>query len=181
MRCTRGPRFRTHGLSLAALLTLLPCALDAQMPASDARAEEAALARQQADLLLARGNMDLWPQAAELMANAAAARAPDDAAALNERVAAASLYYATGSLERAQSQLEAAARQAIAADHLFQAAMILLQATAVAKERGLMREAIQYARNAEWLARSPQLTPVESARIHAGIVWGPLAGQTSDT
>jgi len=173
------------GVSFAVLMAVVPSALRGQQSSpTDPVADEATAAHRKAYDLLAAASIDDWPQIASLLEQAAAARPADDGRALDERAAAAQLFYMTGALARAETNLLTAARQAISADQLFQGAQLLVRAAFVAEQRGQMGEAVDYARAAEWLARSPRLTPEQSARIRASILWlpgGQLAGVPTQT
>ncbi len=174
------PIHATHALSLVALMLLLPGALTAQVDGQpDAGTDAARTAHRRANALLATSQIARWPAAARLLEQAADARAPQDATAIDERVTAAELFHFTGSLERAQSNLDSAAEQALTEGRVFQAAMLLLKAANVAKERGQFEAAKGFARSAQWLARSPQLTPAEYAEIRDGVEWLPSEGRTT--
>ncbi len=171
-----------HGalaLSLAALMLLLPTGLGAQVDAQPAGPDAAAAAHRKADAILATARIAGWPSAARLLEQAADARAPEDATAVDERITAAELFHFTGSLERAQSNLDSAAEQSLTEGHVFQAAMLLLKAATVAKERGQFEAAKAFARSAQWLARSPQLSPAEYAEIRDGVNWLPPEGRST--
>ncbi len=168
----------TRAAFLTALLLIVPSVLCAQMAAPvDLGTDEASVAHQKADALVALSKTAAWSQAAKLYQKAAEARSPDDEAAVGERVAAGELFYFTGSLGRAQANLEAAAQQAIAYGRVFQAAQIMLKAAKVAQERGQTNAAIALARSAERLGRSPHLTAAETAELRDGIVWLPVPVQ----
>ncbi len=174
------PTHAARVLSLSALMLLLPAALAAQLDAQPDNGSDAArTARRQADALLATAQIARWPAAARLLEKAADARAPQDATAIDERITAAELFHFTGALERAQSNLDSAAEQALTEGRVFQAATLLLKAATVAKERGQFEAAKGFARSAQWLARSPQLTPAEYAEIRDGVEWLPPEGRTS--
>ena len=167
-------RGTTQGVLLAVLLGAIPSALGGQQSApTNPVADEATAAHRKAYDLLAEASMDDWPQVATLLEQAAAARPAGDGTALYERTAAAQLFYMTGALARAETNLLTAARAAISADQIFQGAQLLVQAAFVAEKRGEMGEAIDYAHGAEWLARSPRLTPEQSDRIRSSIHWLP--------
>ncbi len=174
------PTPATRAIFFVALMLLPPAALAAQADAQpDAEADAARTAHRRADALLATSQIARWPAAARLLEQAADARAPQDATAIDERITAAELFHFTGSLERAQSNLDSAAEQALTEGRVFQAAMLLLKAANVAKERGQFEAAKGFARSAQWLARSPQLTPAEYAEIRDGVEWLPPEGRSS--
>ncbi len=170
------------GIMLAILLGAAPGALLAQQNAAPGGATDPArVTHDRAEALLATRSIDNWGAAAELLEQAARVRSPGDPAAVTERALAAELFYRTGSLERAQSDLEAAAREAIAENRLYDAADLLLRAVLVAQARGKDRDAVEYARNVEWLVRSPQLTPAQHARLRARLIWSAAPDVLNDT
>ncbi len=172
-----------YGVSLAVLLALVPGTMSAQQnaPRELAVADPAAVTHDRAEALLETRSIDNWKQAATLLEQAALVRSPGDPVAVDERVLAAELFYRLGSLERAQKDLEAAAREAVAENRIYDAADILLRAALVAQARGLEREAIEYGRNVEWLARSPLLTAAQYRRIRSRLVWSASPGPRNDT
>ncbi len=177
---------RLYGVSVAVLMAVIPSALGGQQPSpADPAAAEATAAHRKADDLLAAARIDDWPQIADLLEQAAAARPAGDGLALDERSAAAQLFYMTGALARAETNLLTAARQAISVDQIYQGAQLLVRAAFVAEQRGELGDAVDYAHGAEWLARSPRLTPEQAARIRASILWLPggqlPGGQTTQT
>jgi len=173
-RLSSWSREAAHGISIAALLLLLPGAGLAQSPGSSASAagEADALSRK-AEQLLATAQRAKWPEAARLLERAAKLRAPGDPAAIQEQLVAAELFHYTGSLDRAQANLEDGARQALAHGRIYDAADAFLKAAVVAKMRGHEADAVGYARSAEQLARSPHLTRAECDCIRNRIVWLP--------
>ncbi len=163
-----------HGMGLAVLMGVIPKALGGQQAApTDPVADEASAAHRKAYDLLAGARMEDWPQAASLLEQAAAARATRDGTAVGERAAAAQLFLMTGSLSRAETNLISAARLAVSVDRVFEGAQLLVQAAFVAEQRGDMDDAVGYAHGAEYLARSPRLTPEQSKRIRSSILWLP--------
>jgi hypothetical protein len=176
MSTTRHGRTRrlAQGFSTGVLLLLLPAAALAQSASTrvptTARAEDLHL---QADQLLETSQIASWPDAAGLLAQAAAQRAADDVAAVGEWAIAGELYHFTGSLSRAQASLEHAAERALANGQVLESARNYLKAAVVANERGRNGDAVKLARSAERLARSPHLTPAECDCILGHIVWLP--------
>ncbi len=166
--------------SMTALLLIVPSVLSAQMAAPvDVGSDQASVAHQKADALVATSQTAAWSKAAKLYEEAAQARTADDEAAVGEHVIAAELFYVTGSLGRAQSNLSVAAQQAVASGRVFEAAKIMLKAATGAQQRGQAADAIAFARSAERLGRSPHLSAVETAQIRNAIVWLPVETQVA--
>lgn len=168
-------RYLGQGLCVSTLLVLPARAAVAQRtialtaPAS----AEADKMHRQADDVMATCDRRHWKLAAGLLEQAAALRAPNDTVAIAEKLVAGQLFHHRGALARAQANLEGAAQQALANGRLLQSADAYLLAAVVANEQRHGQRAVDLARSAERLARSPHLTPAQSDGILDRIVWLP--------
>ncbi len=166
-------RYLGQGLCVSTLLLLPagPAVAQQTIALTSPTSVEAAKLHRQADELLAKSQRRHWKQVAHLLQQAAALRAPDDSLAIDEQLVAAQLFHSTGELAGAQESLEGAARQALANGRVLQSAEALITAAAVAKERRHGEEAVELARRAERLARSPHLTQAECTGVLDRIIW----------
>lgn len=155
-------RGMSFGVSIAALLVLLPSAARAQTVG--VRKPDAARAdamSQEAQLLIQKQSTRNWKEAARLFEDAADLRSPDDATAIRELMLAGQLRHYVGSLGRAQENLETAAELALSYGRVLESAELFLKAAFVAQERGEARDMAALAGSARRLASSPHLTQEE--------------------
>jgi ATP/maltotriose-dependent transcriptional regulator MalT len=157
------PRGCAGGISLAALLALLPAAVAAQST-NGAAAPDLARAdamHKEADALIQDQDTKNWKEAARLYEVAAKLRGAEDPASIGERVLAGELQHYLGSLSRAQDNLETAAEGALRYGRVLESAKLYLNAAFIAQERGQAADVATLVRNAERLARSPHLSQDE--------------------
>jgi hypothetical protein len=168
-------RHVANGISVAALLALLPAATMAQ--SSNGRAGPAPTKADElhlkADQLMATHQVKKWKEVAELLEDAAALRPFDDPLAVEELLMAGEMQHYAGRLPAAQRDLEKAAEQAMKTGYVLQAAHLFLKAAFVARERGLSSDVAALATSAKRLAASPHLSQEECDCIRNRVLESP--------
>lgn len=161
---------RSRGVSVVALLTLVPAGAWAQPIERTPDPVRAAAMHQEAEALIQTQSRKTWKQAAGLFERAAALRAPDDAQAVEEQMIAGELLHYLGSLSRAQANLSSAAERALRSGRVLESAQLFLKAAFVAQERGERPDAARFARSARQLASSPHLSEAQREGILSRII-----------
>ena len=167
---------RSCGVSIAALLTLVPTVAMAQPALGTPDPARADAMHQEAEALIQTQGKRSWKEAARLFERAATLRAPDDAAAIDEQSLAGQLMYYVGSLSRAQTNLAGAAERALRVGRVLESAQLFLRAAFVARERG-DPDAARFARSARQLASSPHLSEPQREEILSRIIADAVSGR----
>jgi hypothetical protein len=175
-------RHVASGISIAALIALVPAATMAQSSNGGAKLDptKADELHQKADQLLGTHQVNRWREVARLLEDAAALRPYEDPAAVEELALAGEMNHYIGRMSSAQKDLETAAEQALKNGYVLRSAHLFLKAAFVAQERGGRdAEVLALAQSAKQLAASPHLSADECDCILAQLDLGKKAMKVS--
>jgi hypothetical protein len=174
-------RHVANGISIAALIALVPAATMAQSSNGGAKLDptRADELHQKADQILSTHQVKRWKEVARLLEDAAALRPFEDPAAVEELALAGEMNHYIGRMSSAQEDLQTAAEQALRNGYVLQSARLFLKAAFVAQERGNDADVLALAQSAKQLAASPHLSQKECDCILAQLDLGKKAQRVS--